>query len=424
MEKNRVFGELLRAGLLCEKLRCLSGRGWVRKHRKSMLEHLNIMREIVLSMQEGKVSPKDEIIIEKLYKYVMESSSRIQSYYRFTEPVKSKLESGNYNFIDSVDENINQPIINELMLRSIEDVIQCLSKLFVDKERVQDLLGGLHNLPRVYMQEGVGTLCEKNEEGISLEDALTFSKHYYMRRLREEYGMFFDGSMSTFELKLNQKELSELSDLKEVFKDAYVAGEKVICFEQVEDILNGKEIVQFVDEQELLVKQLEESREWLHNVGCKIETDVIRKIVDYINALECTNYSEKISIPYLKNGEKKQAIIELAESDREDKVKIKLTLGDDVFEAISETYFEALIEIRKELEIRDIKLLCKGCCRNVYPSGMILSMGVGRKVYELELGKQAKMDSLVDIFEPCLREEYATNMEQEEFYKTWLESLN
>ncbi len=68
--------------------------------------------------------------------------------------------------------------------------------------------------------------------------------------------------------------------------------------------------------------------------------------------------------------------------------------------------------------------MCKGCCKNVYPSGMILSMGEGRKAYELELGKQAKMDSLVDIFAPCLSQEYAIIMAQEEFYKTWLESLN
>ncbi|MCR4803173.1 MAG: hypothetical protein K5895_09245 [Lachnospiraceae bacterium] len=49
-----------------------------------------------------------------------------------------------------------------------------------------------------------------------------------------------------------------------------------------------------------------------------------------------------------------------------------------MLEKEGDNYFETLIELRRELEKMDIKLLCKGGCENVYPSGMILNMGTGR----------------------------------------------
>ncbi len=79
--------------------------------------------------------------------------------------------------------------------------------------------------------------------------------------------------------------------------------------------------------------------------------------------------------------------------------------------------------MRRELENINIKLLCKGCCRNVYPSAIILSMGEGRKAYALTYGEQAKMENLVDIFTLCLVEEYATVKQQADFFQEWTNSL-
>ena len=54
---------------------------------------------------------------------------------------------------------------------------------------------------------------------------------------------------------------------------------------------------------------------------------------------------------------------------------------------------------------------------------MILSMGERRKAYTLTYGEQAKRDSLVDIFTPCLVEEYATVKQQANFFQEWINSL-
>lgn len=131
--------------------------------------------------------------------------------------------------------------------------------------------------------------------------------------------------------------------------------------------------------------------------------------------------NEKYKILCVEKGLKKEAIIELVEDN--DIVGIKFSLDRFVIEKKGENYFETLIELRKNLEIMDIKLLCKGCCRNVYPSGMMLSMGVGRKAYTLDYGKQAKTSSLVDIFDSCSIEEYATIDQQKDFFENWLKSI-
>ena len=108
--------------------------------------------------------------------------------------------------------------------------------------------------------------------------------------------------------------------------------------------------------------------------------------------------------------------------ENEEDVEVVLKAGNISIAKQADNYFEALIKIRKELE-KKIKLLCKGYYRNAYPSGMLLEMGSGRKAYSLTMGKQAKMSSLVDIFETCEIEEYATVDEQYDFFNMWWDSI-
>lgn len=123
----------------------------------------------------------------------------------------------------------------------------------------------------------------------------------------------------------------------------------------------------------------------------------------------------------IEKNQEKNALIELTE--KQDTVEIKFYLEELVLEKEGDNYFETLIELRRELEKMDIKLLCKGCCENVYPSGMILNMGTGRKAYTLFYGEQAKMNSLVDIFASCSIEEYATIEQQLKYFDKWIMSL-
>ena len=73
--------------------------------------------------------------------------------------------------------------------------------------------------------------------------------------------------------------------------------------------------------------------------------------------------------------------------------------------------------------MEDVKILCRGCCRNVFSSGMILSMGAGRKAYVLQMGQQASLKNLVDIFSSCSKEEVVSIDEQMDFYNKWIKSL-
>ena len=130
---------------------------------------------------------------------------------------------------------------------------------------------------------------------------------------------------------------------------------------------------------------------------------------------------EVCNVICVEKEQNRNAVIELTEG--EDSVTIKFSLGKLLLEKAGDNYFDILIKLREELEKSNIKLLCKGCCKNVYPSGMLLSMGAGRNAYTLIYGEQAKMDSLVDIFSSCSMDEYATIEEQLEYFEEWTCSL-
>lgn len=89
----------------------------------------------------------------------------------------------------------------------------------------------------------------------------------------------------------------------------------------------------------------------------------------------------------VEKEQNRNAVIELAEG--EDSVTIKFSLGEVLLEKAGDNYFDTLIKLREELEKSNIKLLCRGCCKNVYPSGMLLCMGAGRNAYTLIYGEQA-----------------------------------
>lgn len=114
-----------------------------------------------------------------------------------------------------------------------------------------------------------------------------------------------------------------------------------------------------------------------------------------------------------------QGKLEIA--NEENDIVINLYLDEMFFSAKSENYFYALLELRKKLESQDVKLLCKGCCRNVYPSPMSIDMCGGLVAYSMKMGKEA--DKKVRIFDDCELEEYATIEEQRLFYKQWYEDI-
>lgn len=109
-------------------------------------------------------------------------------------------------------------------------------------------------------------------------------------------------------------------------------------------------------------------------------------------------------------------------NEKEGKYQINFMAEGYDISAEGENIFYAFIELRKRLELQDIKLLCKGCSRDVYPSPMILSMGDAIKAYKLTMGKHALTKDLVNIFEPCELDEYASIEEQYAYYEEWSRS--
>lgn len=85
-------------------------------------------------------------------------------------------------------------------------------------------------------------------------------------------------------------------------------------------------------------------------------------------------------------------------------------------------YFHALMDIRLELEKEGILLKCYGASRNVWPSGMGLSMG-GSKAYKQFLGKQCDIRDLVSVFDSGSDIDPCTVEEQRQFHKEWLLSI-
>ena len=128
--------------------------------------------------------------------------------------------------------------------------------------------------------------------------------------------------------------------------------------------------------------------------------------------------NEVYTIPCFIEGNIRDVSVELFEDDL-----CRLTFNDGKNKLFSEAenYWEALLELRKELESRNTKLFCQGCAKNVYPSRMILDMGDARKAYKLTLGHQALLKDLVFIFDPCDPDEYASIAEQETFYLAWIQ---
>lgn len=112
-----------------------------------------------------------------------------------------------------------------------------------------------------------------------------------------------------------------------------------------------------------------------------------------------------------------------ASADR-DRYLLSIDLGGErVASSSTRSCFDALRQLRLQLEARGILVRCNGSCENVYPSPMIEEMGDGDRAYRLSLGKPAALADLVDIFALSDLAAPATIASQEAFYQRWLRSL-
>jgi hypothetical protein len=92
--------------------------------------------------------------------------------------------------------------------------------------------------------------------------------------------------------------------------------------------------------------------------------------------------------------------------------------GTGKFSSKSNDYFGALIEIRKGLEAKQIRLLCWGARKDVWPSGMQRDMGAGMTAYQL-LEDGTNNPDARSIFEYAAPETVGTIDEQKANAEAW-----
>lgn len=135
---------------------------------------------------------------------------------------------------------------------------------------------------------------------------------------------------------------------------------------------------------------------------------------------------EKRLIGFLINNKTtiyKELTIQEESPDDEEMVLLEVTLLGETMCYKADNFFFALQELRKQLEEKNIQILCNGASEDVYPSPMQLSMGCGRKAYKNHLRKQAKNSDIVDIFGYDVNLNFVTIDKQQEFHNNWLKSL-
>ena len=126
------------------------------------------------------------------------------------------------------------------------------------------------------------------------------------------------------------------------------------------------------------------------------------------------------NIEILNNGKIEKNKLFLSEI--EDEINLKIEIERTIYFSKSDNIFDSVVELRKKLELKNIYLLCNASVINVYPSGMQKEFG-GTKAYKLQMGKQATLSDVVDIFDYDSELKIGSVKEQEEFFESWIESL-
>ena len=146
----------------------------------------------------------------------------------------------------------------------------------------------------------------------------------------------------------------------------------------------------------------------------------IKKWVKGIVNMKDENNMEIFDIEIINNGKIEKNKLFLSEIENE--INLKIEIERTIYFSKSDNIFDSVVELRKKLELNNIYLLCNASAINVYPSGMQKEFG-GTKAYKLQMGKQATLNDVVDIFDYDNELKIGSVKEQEEFYESWLESL-
>ena len=103
--------------------------------------------------------------------------------------------------------------------------------------------------------------------------------------------------------------------------------------------------------------------------------------------------------------------------------EINLNCKDNLLKSQGQDLFEALKEIRKQLNKKNMDLLVNGSRKNVSISPMLSNASGGTSIYLLRPRIAPRLKDIINTFDPICKEELSTLDEQRIFYKKMLGSL-
>ena len=104
------------------------------------------------------------------------------------------------------------------------------------------------------------------------------------------------------------------------------------------------------------------------------------------------------------------------------RAQITLNYNQTSLTKTADDFFDALRQIRLELETQNAMILCNGARIDAYPSGMSRQMSLGLIVYLNQMGQPAKQKAA--IFDKTEANWVASVAEQDKYYHAWLASLS
>lgn len=103
--------------------------------------------------------------------------------------------------------------------------------------------------------------------------------------------------------------------------------------------------------------------------------------------------------------------------------RLTCSYRNKIIEAEEDDYFEALCQIRKQLEVEGILPFCYGASCNVFPEGTVTEMSRGLVVCKVKTGEHPKKSDLVNIFDEGYDVVPVFVHMQQKFWDSWLASL-
>lgn len=95
---------------------------------------------------------------------------------------------------------------------------------------------------------------------------------------------------------------------------------------------------------------------------------------------------------------------------------------DEVLVGTGPDMFDALIEIRRQLENDGWLIAVQGSRLNAYPSGMARDMGGGERIYVMYPGRAARLEDLVDTLAEADPATLASVDDQKRYVEEWRQS--